>query len=316
MYLIEPIRNGEYITDGAIALAMQVYVNQHIFLDEDILFPYYCDPKVEIGRFQNTAIEVNQDYIDKHSIQVVRRDTGGGAVYVDKGAVNMCCILEQDTSIYGDFQRFYQPAIKALHTLGATDVVQSGRNDLTLNGKKVSGAAMTLMNNRIYGGYSLLLDVNYEAMDKVLKPNRKKIASKGIKSVRARVGHLREALDEKYRDITIEEFKNLMVTQILGIDDIKEAKRYELTDADYEYNRSERLSSGTVDITISVEQNRIADCRIYGDFFGQGDIKDVEEALQGTKMTREDLTHQLKQLDIVYYFGNVTVEALVDMILS
>ncbi|MDI1795808.1 lipoate--protein ligase, partial [Staphylococcus aureus] len=105
--------NGEYITDGAIALAMQVYVNQHIFLDEDILFPYYCDPKVEIGRFQNTAIEVNQDYIDKHSIQVVRRDTGGGAVYVDKGAVNMCCILEQDTSIYGDFQRFYQPAIKA-----------------------------------------------------------------------------------------------------------------------------------------------------------------------------------------------------------
>ncbi len=122
------------------------------------------------------------------------------------------------------------------------------------------------------------------------------------------------------RDITIEEFKNLMVTKILGIDDIKEAKRYELTDADweaideladkkykswdwnygkspkYEYNRSERLSSGTVDITISVEQNRIADCRIYGDFFGQGDIKDVEEALQGTKMTREDLTHQLKQL--------------------
>ncbi|HDZ6330772.1 TPA: lipoate--protein ligase [Staphylococcus aureus] len=309
MYLIEPIRNGEYITDGAIALAMQVYVNQNIFLDEDILFPYYCDPKVEIGRFQNTAIEVNQDYIDKHSIKVVRRDTGGGAVYVDKGAVNMCCILEQDTSIYGDFQRFYQPAIKALHTLGATDVIQSGRNDLTLNGKKVSGAAMTLMNNRIYGSYSLLLDVNYEAMDKVLKPNRKKIASKGIKSVRARVGHLRGALDEKYRDITIEAFKNLMVTQILGINDIKEAKRYE-------YNRSERLSSGTVDITISVEQNRIADCRIHGDFFGQGDIKDVEQALQGTKMTREDLTHQLKQLDIVYYFGNVTVESLVEMILS
>ncbi len=60
MYLIEPIRNGEYITDGAIALAMQVYVNQHIFLDEKYLFPYYCDPvKAEIGRFQNTAIEVS-----------------------------------------------------------------------------------------------------------------------------------------------------------------------------------------------------------------------------------------------------------------
>ena len=87
---------------------------------------------MEIGRFQNTAIEVNQDYIDKHSIKVVRRDTGGGAVYVER-CVNMCCILEQDTSIMVIFNDL--STIKA-HTLGATDVIQSGRNDLTLNGKK------------------------------------------------------------------------------------------------------------------------------------------------------------------------------------
>ena len=79
----------------------------------------------------------------------------------------------------------YRPAIQALHNLGATDVIQSGRNDLALNEKKISGAAMTLLNNRIYGGYSLLLDVDYDAMVNVLKPNRKKIESKGIKSVRA-----------------------------------------------------------------------------------------------------------------------------------
>ena len=113
MYLIEPLRNGEYITDGAIALAMQVYVNQNIFLDEDILFPYYCDPKGGNWTFSKYCYRSESRlYIDKHSIKVVRRDTGGGAVYVDKGAVNMCCILEQDTSIYGDFQRFYQPAIR------------------------------------------------------------------------------------------------------------------------------------------------------------------------------------------------------------
>ena len=199
MYLIEPIRNGKYIDDGAVNLAMQVYINNNIFLDEDILLPYYCQPKVEIGRFQNTAVEINQDYVDENNIKVVRRDTGGGAVYVDDGAVNVCCILEQDTSIYGDFQRFYRPAIQALHNLGATDVIQSGRNDLALNEKKISGAAMTLLNNRIYGGYSLLLDVDYDAMVNVLKPNRKKIESKGIKSVRARVGQIRDALDPKYQ---------------------------------------------------------------------------------------------------------------------
>ena len=92
MYLIEPIRNGEYITDGAVNTAMQVYVSQNIFLDDDILLPYYCDPKVEIGRFQNTAVEINQDYVDENGIQVMRRETGGGAVYVDRGAVNMCCL--------------------------------------------------------------------------------------------------------------------------------------------------------------------------------------------------------------------------------
>lgn len=136
MYLIEPIRNGEYITDGAVSTAMQVYVSQNIFLDDDILLPYYCDPKVEIGRFQNTAVEINQDYVDAHDIQVMRRETGGGAVYVDRGAVNMCCLLQNDNSIYGDFQKFYEPAINALHHLGATEVVQSGRNDLELMARK------------------------------------------------------------------------------------------------------------------------------------------------------------------------------------
>src|SRR5699024_2833444 len=84
--------------------------SQNIFLDDDILLPYYCDPKVEIGRFQNTAVEINQDYVDEHGIQVMRRETGGGAVYVDRGAVNMCCLLQNDHSIYCDFQKFYEIA--------------------------------------------------------------------------------------------------------------------------------------------------------------------------------------------------------------
>ena len=70
MYLIEPFRNGEYITDGAYALAMQVYVQDNIFLDEGIIFPYHCKPKVEIGRFQNAVSEVNQDYLEENDILI------------------------------------------------------------------------------------------------------------------------------------------------------------------------------------------------------------------------------------------------------
>lgn len=340
MYLIEPIRNGEYITDGVVNTAMQVYVSQNIFLDDDILLPYYCDPKVEIGRFQNTAVEINQDYIDEHGIQVMRRETGGGAVYVDRGAVNMCCLLQNDNSIYGDFQKFYEPAIKALHNLGATEVVQSGRNDLEINGKKISGAAMTLINGRIYGGYSLLLDVDYEAMIKVLKPNRKKIESKGIKSVRSRVGSIRDNLAIEYQNITIHEFKDLMIKQLLGLDDINDVKRYELSEADwhvidemvakkyknwewnygrsprYEYNRDAKLAAGTIDITLAVEQGRIVACRIYGDFFGQGEIKEVEQQLIGVRVVKADLLDALSEIDIPYYFGKTSAEELVELILS
>ncbi|MBZ8172019.1 lipoate--protein ligase [Staphylococcus cohnii] len=340
MYLIEPIRNGEYITDGAVNTAMQVYVSQNIFLDDDILLPYYCDPKVEIGRFQNTAVEINQDYIDEHGIQVMRRETGGGAVYVDRGAVNMCCLLQNDNSIYGDFQKFYEPAIQALHNLGATEVVQSGRNDLEINGKKISGAAMTLINGRIYGGYSLLLDVDYEAMIKVLKPNRKKIESKGIKSVRSRVGSIRDNLAIEYQNITIHEFKDLMIKQLLGLDDINDVKRYELSEADwhaidemvakkyknwewnygrsprYEYNRDAKLAAGTIDITLAVEQGRIVACRIYGDFFGQGEIKEVEQQLIGVRVVKADLLDALSEIDIPYYFGKTSAEELVELILS
>ncbi|WP_025729169.1 lipoate--protein ligase [Atopobacter phocae] len=339
MYLIEPIRNGKRITDGAVALAMQVYVQQNIFLDDDILFPYYCDPKVEIGRYQNAVVETNQDYLKEHHIPVVRRDTGGGAVYVDSGAVNICYLIN-DNGIFGDFKRAYEPAVKALHHLGATSVEMTGRNDLVANGKKVSGAAMTIANGRVYGGYSLLLDVDFDEMEKVLNPNRKKIESKGIKSVRSRVGNIREHLAPEYQEVTVDEFKDLMVCQLLDIEHIDQAKRYDLTEEDwqkidelteskyknwewnygnspqYSYHRDARFAGGTIDIHLSIEKGRIEACRIYGDFFGKADIHDVEKALIGTKMEKEDVLSALTPLDLPIYFGSITKEELVELIFS
>lgn len=339
MYLIEPIRNGKYIADGAVALAMQVYVQQHVFLDDDILFPYYCEPKVEIGKFQNAIVEINEDYLKEKNILLVRRDTGGGAVYVDSGAVNVCYLL-QDNGIFGDFKRAYAPAICALNELGVAQVEQTGRNDLVIEGKKVSGAAMTISNNRVYGGYSLLLDVDYEAMERVLHPNRKKIESKGIKSVRSRVGSIRPYLAEEYRDITTDEFKNLMTCKLLGIEHIDQAKRYELTEEDwaaidqlvadkyknwewnygnapqYSYHRDGRFTAGTIDIHLDIDKGRIAHCKIYGDFFGKGDVAEVEQALVGQRMEVDDIRAVLENVDLARYFGKVSAEELLDLIVS
>lgn len=340
MYLIEPFRNGEYITDGAYALAMQVYVQNNIFLDEGIIFPYYCAPKVEIGRFQNAASEVNQDYLEEKDILLVRRDTGGGAILVDDGAVNVCFLVPEDTGVYGNYKKMYEPVIKALNNLGVKNVEQSGRNDLVIDGKKVSGGAMTMSNGRVYGGFSLLLDINVEAMVAVLNPNRKKIESKGIKSVQSRVTTLREHLAPEYKNVTTDEFKDLIIKEFLSIDDVKDAKRYELTAEDwhqidklveekyknwdwnygksprYSYNRDSRLSAGTVDISLEIEGGRIDQCSIFGDFFGQGDIADVEEALKGTRVVREDLNEKLNSLDLNHYFGKLEASELTDLILS
>ncbi|MBF0787357.1 MULTISPECIES: lipoate--protein ligase [unclassified Streptococcus] len=339
MYLIEPIRNGQYIADGAVALAMQVYVQQHVFLDDDILFPYYCNPKVEIGKFQNVIVEINEDYLKENNILLVRRDTGGGAVYVDSGAVNVCYLI-QDNGIFGDFKRAYAPAICALNELGVTQVEQTGRNDLVIEGKKVSGAAMTISNHRVYGGYSLLLDVDYEAMERVLHPNRKKIESKGIKSVKSRVGSIRPYLAEQYQDITTDEFKNLMTCKLLGIDRIEQAKRYELTEEDwaaidqlvadkyknwewnygnspqYSYHRDGRFAAGTIDIHLDIDKGRIAHCRIYGDFFGRGDVAEVEQILVGQRMERDDISLVLADVDLSPYFGKVSTEELLDLMFS
>ena len=321
-------------------MAMQVYVLNNIDIDETVIFPYYCEPKVEIGLFQNAETEVNHEYMKEKDIILVRRDTGGGAVYVDNGAVNVCFLMPGDTDVYGNYKKFYQPAVDVLHSLGATEVEQRGRNDLTARGKKVSGAAMTLVRGKIYGGYSLLLDVNYEAMVNALTPNRKKIESKGIESVRARVMGMRELLKPEYQNVTIDEFKDLVICGLMGIEDIKDAKRYELTDEDwaaiekladekyrnwdwnygksprYNYNRDAHLAIGTVDFSLEVEEGRITKAKIYGDFFGKGNVRDVEEKLIGVRVKEEDLLEALGSIDLAFYFGNVEAKELVDLILS
>lgn len=233
MYLIEPIRNNKYLADGAVVLALQVYVQENLKLDDDILFPFVVNPNVQIGVFQNTQEEVNADYIEKNNILVVRRDTGGGAIYLDQGCIGICYLIKKSDAFFANFAQAYQPAIKILKELGVEQIQYSGKNDLTINNKKVSGQAMKIVNDKIYGGYSLLLDVDYEAMDLALKPNQAKISSKAVASVKSHVTALRPYLKPEYQNLTSIEFKNLFCAKLLNLNDLSEAKRYHLTDHDW-----------------------------------------------------------------------------------
>ena len=340
MYLIESKRDGEWIYDPGMAMALQEYVKDHIFLDDDVLFPYMMQPAVQIGKFQNAYEEVNQPYMDEHDIKIIRRETGGGAIYLDDHNMSFCFLFDGNNDIFGNYTRLYEPAIKALQKLGVDHVEQKGRNDLILDGKKISGAAMTLQKGRIYAGYSLLLDPNYEAMVSVLNPNQKKIESHGIQSIRSRVGSIRPHLAPEYQAMTVWDFTDYMICQLLEIDDVTQAKRYELTPEDwaevdkiaaekynnwdwnyggfkqFEYHLTERFPIGTVSMGLTIEHAKIAAIQITGDFFGTKDIKDIEEALIGVRLRREDLLNTLEQLDLGNYFGNLTKEELSSFILS
>ena len=340
MYLIESKRDGKWIYDPGMAMALQEYVKDHIFLDDDVLFPYMMQPAVQIGKFQNAYEEVNQPYMDEHDIKIIRRETGGGAIYLDDQNMSFCFLFDGDNDIYGNYGRLYEPAIKALQKLGVNHVEQKGRNDLVLGGKKISGAAMTLQKGRIYAGYSLLLDPNYEAMVAVLNPNLKKIESHGIQSVRSRVGSIRPHLAPEYHDMTVWDFTDYMMCQLLEIDHISQAKRYELTPKDwagvdkiagdkynnwdwnygrfkeFEYRLTERFPIGTISIGLSIEHGKIAAIQITGDFFGTKDINDIEAVLVGVRLRKKDLLSALESLDLANYFGNLTKEELTSFILS
>ncbi|CEA00940.1 Lipoate-protein ligase LplJ [Jeotgalicoccus saudimassiliensis] len=341
MYLIEVKRNGKYIYDGALALAVQVYAQQNLFLGEDMVFPYITEPLVQVGRYQNAREEANLEYMKENGINLVRRDTGGGTIYLDMGGVNFCFVSDNtDLSADINFDQMYEPAIQILKELGLKNIEKSGRNDLHIDGRKVSGGAMSVVNGRTYSGYSLLLDIDEEKMEKSLRPNKKKMESKGIKSVRSRVVSLRDYLPDEYRHLSSIEFCELMILKIFNARDRSEVKTYELTDEDwraidkmmeekyrnwewtfgksprFKYSRDGRFSIGTLDITLDVDSGIIQHAKIYGDFFGSREINDVEKVLTGIKLKEEDLTAALGSIDLQKYLGSITKEEVVQLILE
>lgn len=340
MILIMPERNGKWQYDPGTCMAIQVYVKDHLLKDEKVLFPYMMSPAVQIGKFQNAYEEADLGYMKEHGIKMLRRDTGGGAIYLDDKNMSFCFLFPGDNNIFGNYEKLYEPAIKALEKLGVKNLEQEGRNDLMLNGKKISGAAMTLENGRIYAGFSLLLDPDFETIVSVLNPNQKKIKSHGIQSIRSRVDSIRPHLASEYKDMTVWDFSNYMICEFLGVEKLKDARQYVLTEEDweqidklvaekynnwdwtfgrflqFEYELTERFSFGTVTVGMTVTHGRISNIQITGDFFGKRDISNIEEALLNVRLKEDELTQAVSAFALEEYFGGFTAEAFAAFLLD
>lgn len=218
-------------------LATEQYLMNNKDFDEPILLFYYQKPCIIVGRNQNTLEEINQDYVAKHNIQVTRRLSGGGAVYDDLGNVSFSFVVDRDDDRFGDFKAFTKPIVDALKEMGATSIEVSGRNDILVNGKKFSGNAMYVKDNKMFSHGTLMYDVDQTVIARALNVPRDKMASKGIKSVRSRVTNLKPHLKPEYQNLTIAEFRDTILRKVYDVDDLAEVadKAYHLTDEDKEH---------------------------------------------------------------------------------
>ena len=277
--------------DPRINLAIEIFLLQEMKVDEPILLFYINEPSIIIGRNQNTIEEINKDYVDAHGIHVVRRFSGGGAVYHDFGNLNFSFIMPDDGNSFRDFEKLTKPIVQALHEMGVEGAQLKGRNDLVIDDMKFSGNAMYATNGRMFAHGTIMFDSDINEVVNALKVRKDKIESKGIKSIRSRVTNIKPFLPKDKQDMTTEAFREEILLKIFGVDSVDQVKTYTLTEEDwvkineisdkyyrnwdwnygkspaFDIERRKRFPIGSIEVRFNVQEGKITEAKIYGDFF-------------------------------------------------
>ncbi|MTB47689.1 lipoate--protein ligase [Streptococcus uberis] len=327
-YIVNKSNNPAY------NIALEAYAFRELLSEDEIFILWINEPAIIIGKHQNTIQEINKEYIDAHGIHVARRLSGGGAVYHDLNNLNYTIISNKSEEGAFDFKTFSQPVIETLADLGVKAEF-TGRNDLEINGKKFCGNAQAYYKGRMMHHGCLLFDVDMTVLGDALKVSKDKIESKGIKSVRARVTNILDELPEK---ITVNEFSDKILAKmketypdmteyVFSEDEL--AKIQKSADEqfgnwdwvygkapEYTIERNVRYPAGKINTFANVEKSIIKNIKIYGDFFGIKDVKDIEELLVGTRYENKDVLEKLKTIDTTQYFSGMTVEEVAKAIVA
>ena len=322
------IRNDS--NDPFYNLAFEEYFFKSETIEDAVLLLWQNGPSVIIGRYQNTIEEINEDFIDENNINVVRRNTGGGAVYHDYGNLNYSFIVPSEEKKI-DFETFTKPVIDALKEMGI-EAALAGRNDLVVEGKKFSGNAQYTYNGRLLHHGTLLFDADLSTLDKALKMKKGKIESKSIKSVRSKVTNLKPYFNE---DVDVNRFKEKLLEHFYKAENLKE---YKVTAedrkniealADEKYRtwkwtygespkcnviRGSRFNSGYIEFRFQIEKGLIVNAYIYGDFFSGKNAYELLDKFEGIEYKREAIEKSLKNVDLRAYLGDVSLEELINTI--
>ena len=313
-------------TDPAYNLAFEEYVLTNR-TEGSILILWQNANAVIVGRNQNTAQEIDSAFVAAKGIRVIRRNTGGGAVYHDLGNLNYSFITDDQ----GDRKGFTEPVVNALQGLGL-DACASGRNDILVAGQKVSGTAQQISKGRILHHGTLLFDSDFSMIAGALTPDPSKFQSKGVKSVRSRVGNIRANLPQ---DMDLQAFwryleqsladsltpSSLTAEEVQKVLQLK-AEKYDTWDWNYgkspayELKNKHRFNGGTLEVHLSVAGGKIAGVKLYGDFLAVKPVEILENALIGCPCKQDSLEEVLQQIPVADYLGGITGDELIELIIS
>lgn len=323
-----------YTTDPAWNLAVEEYVFDYLPRDRAYCMLWQNDNSVIIGRYQNTLAEINEAYVRNNGVRVVRRLSGGGAVYHDMGNLNFTFIADTEEIDTLDFKFFCQPIVRVLNHFGVTAEI-TGRNDITIAGQKFSGNSQYLREGRVMHHGTIMFDSDLKRVSQVLHVDPEKVTSKGISSVRSRVTSV---LPHMSQPISLEEFRKELLQQILqgkacdeyvlseddlcNIQKIKEQRyatwewNYGLSHECQKIKKKRFPAAGSVEVSLSMDNGIIRDVYFCGDFFSVLGIDVLREKLLGVRMEEESIRSALEGLHAQHYIVGMTNEDLIDLILS
>lgn len=298
-------------------------------MEQEVVRLWRNDRAVIIGRNQNAVEEIDLDFVKANHVAVVRRLSGGGAVFHDLGNICFTFVAPFQRGDFNNYAKFTAPIRDYLRTLGV-EAELSGRNDLTVEGMKISGNAQTVQGGRIMHHGTLLFSADVSQLAGALRPKQLKIESKGIKSVRSRITNISSHLKSP---MTVEQFQQGLEQYLL--DHLPDLQPYTFTQEDnraieklmeqrfanWEWNfghspacdirHSRRFSCGIVEAALNLEKGCIARLEILGDFFGIRDKAGLEQALTGIRYEREAVAQRLEELGqeaLGEYISGITAE--------
>ncbi|AAT27544.1 lipoate--protein ligase [[Mycoplasma] mobile] len=318
-------------TSAYFTLPFEEILARNLKQDENIVFLYQHKNVSIVGKNQNTNEEVDLNFIEENGIELARRISGGGAVYQDLGNINFSFITSRKNG--KTYKEFLEPVLEFLKSLGLNASFK-GRNDLVINDSKISGNSQFILENAFCHHGTLLFDVDFSKMSKVLIPNKLKIASKGIKSIRQRVTNIREELKQINQDIDsktfLEKLKNFFIEkgyqlsdlpikqfekELLNLSEIRKSKEWIFgKNPKFEVSEEAKFEGGILKVKYNVEKNHFTNFVFEGDFLSSRDVKEIEEKIINLHFDRNEFSKILDTFELQEYFGKIEKKEILDLI--